>query len=146
VEHAQQDLVVYGYDRAGNRSEPVRLAVTVDNVAPVVTVHPLATEALLLQRTPVLEGAISDSGGAVRVNVKLLSPSGNTRQEAVEIDGSGAWRYELAPASPGAHLLWVNATDQHGNSTVAGPYLVNTPDAAVDLVHRTWLPVAVRTD
>jgi subtilisin-like proprotein convertase family protein len=125
LDYVERRLTVYAEDVVGNRTtEPLRLNVWVDNVAPVITGVQTVASAVQGRLTTVLTGTVSDGGPATDVALQIMAPDGSASMRAAARDGSGWW-YDLQGETAGRYTLWAVATDQAGNSTTVGPYAVD---------------------
>ncbi|MGC9395308.1 MAG: tandem-95 repeat protein, partial [Anaerolineae bacterium] len=123
LDYVSRTVTIAGTDTVGNTGDPLRLAVTVDNVAPAVTVSMVTTTITPTFSTRVISGTVSDGSGSSVVFVSVKTPTGKVYQEAALRDGN-AWAYDLGAVFPGHYVLWVSASDDAGNVTTKGPYNV----------------------
>jgi subtilisin-like proprotein convertase family protein len=143
-------ITIHAEDVVGNRTgDELSLVFTVDSEAPVITVTRVLTEmqlaetAALVQRVShpdfllgfqagfqrmtasstrtVMWATISDSGPAVGVSAHVHAPDGSTLREQVARSGDVYW-LDLEPQQEGLHTLWLEAKDQAGNTSTAGPF------------------------
>lgn len=125
MDGVQQTRELAAIDYVGERSPTTTLSYRVDVVAPALTVD----HALVDQDRFYLRGAVSD-GGAVRiVRMRMTTPDGRHVGEVLSQE-AGAWLYH-APPTPyvaGRYTLWIEAEDQAGNSTQAGPFALTLPE------------------
>ncbi|MFN2285145.1 MAG: hypothetical protein ACK2UQ_12045, partial [Anaerolineae bacterium] len=129
LDYVSRTVTIAGTDTVGNTGDPLRLAVTVDNVAPAVSVSMVATTITPTFATRVISGTVSDGSGSSVVFVSVKTPAGKVYQEAVLRDGN-VWAYDLDVVFPGHYLLWVSASDDAGNVTTKGSY---------DITVASWL-------
>jgi len=113
----------------GNRTtDPLRMTVWVDNVAPIITTTAAISTEIVGERRTVLQGMVTDGGPTTNVWATIETPSGDRYRQQAARDGSNWW-FDLNPLSAGRYRLWVVAGDLAGNSTTSGPYtvMVNNP-------------------
>jgi hypothetical protein len=123
-DYAIYTYTLYATDNLGNRTlAPQTVSYAVDNVAPVITATQLINAAVIAQVMHVLTGTARDGGTVQSVIVSVLDPLGEQTNEQVDIV-NGAWMFNLYPTSVGEYRLNVTAWDTAGNSTIAGPYVV----------------------
>ena len=133
-------------DVVGNRTDDeLNMVFTVDSEAPVITVTRVITEIQLVENTApvqrvshpgvmvgtrallaggaqtVIWATISENGPAVSVSAHVHAPDGTTLREQVARSGDGYW-LDLEPQQEGLHTLWLEAKDQAGNASTAGPF------------------------
>lgn len=117
-------VVEAGSGRLGSLSNPFSL--TVDTIAPVVTVNALETQ----DTTPLLSGSVSEPGAVVSVSL------GGISRKALN-NGNGGWSVQWDdPLAPGqTYDLVVSATDAAGNAgkdTSTGELIVRPDDFTAD--------------
>jgi hypothetical protein len=93
-------------------------------VAPVLTANQLATTLVLSRTATVLGGAATDGGPSVNVSVRVQPPIGDEFRADTRQTGSD-WSFDLTATERGRYELWVDAEDQAGNRTDAGPFGVD---------------------
>ena len=76
LDYVSRTITIAGTDVVGNSGDPLRLAVTVDNVAPVVTVSMVTTTITPTFATRVISGTVSDGSGSSVVFVTVRTPIG----------------------------------------------------------------------
>ena len=140
LDYVSSTVTIAGTDTVGNTGDLLRLAVTVDNVAPAVTVSMVTTTITPTFATRVISGTVSDGSGSSAVFVSVKTPAGKVYQEAALRDGS-AWAYDLGAVFPGRYSLWVSASDGAGNITTKGPYDVTV---ASWLSEKSYLPIIMQ--
>ena len=120
-----------------NRNESTRAlasAVTVDTVAPLLTLLPVTTPTRTASQ--LVSGGVSDPGGIASVTVKV----GAAAAVAASVSGNG-WSYGIPSLTEGGNAIVVTARDVSGNeSVVTGSILLDTSPPAL-----TVLPVATPT-
>ena len=85
------------------------------------------TQSAIAEPSPVLTGHVSDGGGVEGVYVRVDPPDGASYRDSTRPTArTGASRY--APSEVGTHTLWLEAYDEAGNTTKAGPYTVEVYD------------------
>lgn len=141
LDGAPATIQINGLDLAGNRSAtPLKLNVTFDTVAPLITVTQALTSVTFTTAPPlVLSGLVGDGTGIQSLIVSVQEPSGRVVVEHVQRTGA-TWQYRLPAQSLGRYVLSVTALDVAGNSASAGPFAVEILDSAI---HRRYLPIVV---
>lgn len=142
LDHDDLTLGVYGIDRAGNRTEPLTVTYALDSSAPELQVLLVSPEVSEASSQPALGGLVADGSGVVEVSVWVASAAGADAAGAdiqleAEVRG-GVWAFTPPLGRTGWYDLWVEARDQSGNTTVAGPYrvrVVAAPDIYLPLMH-----------
>ena len=66
----------------------------------------------------------TDGGPSVDVSVRVQPPAGDEFR-ADTLQTGNDWRFDLTATEPGRYTLWVDADDQAGNRTGAGPFAVD---------------------
>jgi len=133
LDHVTRTVTIYAEDVVGNRTaDPLTLEFVVDNVSPAITVTAAISEVLLGSRTTVLSGTVSDGGPTTDVALQVQDPGGQVTVQGAARDAE-AWWHDLQPTLAGRYTLWVVATDQAGNSTTSGPFVVDAACTAADL-------------
>ena len=130
-------LYIYGVDAAGNRSsEPIALSYRVDTVAPVLTVDDSDGRVALP-----LSGTVSDGVGVDALELVALAADGTIVSDTIPVVGR-EWTYADASRLPVADgfVIWIQARDVAGNTTVAGPYPLVSEPGPPRLRHRLYLP------
>jgi hypothetical protein len=94
-------------------------------------------EVTLGDTVTVLGGVATDGGPLVDVFAHVQTPGGEFYRQGAVRDGD-QWWFDLAPLFVGQYTVWINASDQAGNVTTAGPLIVNAGMFPV------YLPLAVR--
>jgi uncharacterized repeat protein (TIGR01451 family) len=139
VDGITQTLVLYGYDKVGNRSEPLTRTFRVDAVAPAITVTTATSGTILLPAAHHLSGLVSDGGAVSTVRVVVQAPNGDLYAEAIVLDGT-TWAFDLpAGTLDGIYLLWVEAIDAAGNVGIVGPFQITVAER-----YRIHLPLVLR--
>jgi Ca2+-binding RTX toxin-like protein len=117
-------IALYGSDAAGNRaSTPLTRSFRVDTVAPIIT----ATQQL---SPPALSGQVSDGGGLKALRALVMAPDSSTFTDVIATaPGSGgalSWSYTPNLTAVGAYTMYLSAEDLAGNSSTAGPFVVQS--------------------
>ena len=127
------DVTLQARDGLGNRtSQPLTFQMTLDNVAPRVTVTQVATQLSLGATQTVLAGTATDGGPALQTWVLVETPHGDRILQDVHETGSD-WTFDLTGDLPGRYLLSVESTDLVGNKTTVGEYAVDVTCTAAAL-------------
>lgn len=131
-----QTLTLYGWDGAGNRSEPISRTYQLDTVGPEITVTTVITEVMLNDylpppggrapavAPPVLTGTSADGGGLGEIVVRLADESGNLSWQTAVVTGS-EWAFTPELTEGGLYTLTVEGYDLAGNAGVQGDYLLH---------------------
>jgi subtilisin-like proprotein convertase family protein len=146
VDGEDRTFEFYAVDASGNRSSvPTVVTVTLDNVAPVLTVTQAAAliDVSVLTPTVVLTGSVRDGGGVQSVQVRVEGPSGATTIDAVRVAAGSAplgaarttteWEYEFVPSEVGRHKVTLTAADAKGNTTTSAEYVVYAEESVIGL-------------
>jgi subtilisin-like proprotein convertase family protein len=146
VDGEDRTFEFYAVDASGNRSSvPTVVTVTLDNVAPVLTVTQAAAVLDMSVTTPtvVLSGTVRDGGGVQSVQVRVEGPSGATTFESVRVAAGSAplgaarttteWEYEFVPSEVGRHKVTLTAADAKGNTGTSAEYVVYAEESMAGL-------------
>ncbi|MBN1180206.1 MAG: tandem-95 repeat protein [Anaerolineae bacterium] len=120
LDHISRTIVISGTDAVGNRSA-ISLMVWVDNVAPVITVTQAVARAVVGSRDALIGGVAHDGGQVIAVSVIIETPAGEVTNEPASLEGE-TWQHVLQSDVAGDYWLWINAFDEAGNVTTAGPF------------------------
>ncbi len=132
-------LVLYGYDKVGNRSEPLTRTFRVDAVAPVITITTPTSGTVLLPGSHHVSGLVSDGGEVTTVRVVIQAPNGDLSAEEATLNGT-TWAFDLPTGTPdGTYLLWVEAVDAAGNVGIVGPFQITAAER-----YHIYLPLVLR--
>ena len=143
-------LALYGLDSVGNRStDPLSLTFRVDTVPPAITYF-THSDSLSPGEPFFITGSVSDGGGVKAMRLSGLAPNQDHLADVIPLDydpsiGSGhngtTWYYSDTSqfTQPGSYTLWVEAIDQAGNRSTAGPFAVNVQSRSV-----IYLPVLMK--
>ncbi|MGC9400243.1 MAG: LamG-like jellyroll fold domain-containing protein [Anaerolineae bacterium] len=118
-------LTLTGLDSVGNRSAPVTLTFTVDNVAPVFTVTQVLPEVAQALTMTVATGEVTDAGGVSSLYAVGETARGYRFVTPLVADAAGNWRFDLPGVLPGTLTYWLHAEDSVGNARISGPYTTN---------------------
>jgi major membrane immunogen (membrane-anchored lipoprotein) len=124
-------------DEAGNLGKSVAVTFTVDTVAPVVSIEPLASPTK--DSTPTLTGAAGVLAGdiaSVTVTIYAVESSGDVLLESKAINVSGStWSYTTPSLGDRTYKVDVSQEDEAGNRREAGPitFTVDTHAPAVSI-------------
>ncbi|RME84776.1 MAG: hypothetical protein D6775_04565, partial [Caldilineae bacterium] len=133
LDYVTRTVSLFSQDVLGNRtSDPLRLDVTIDNVAPVITTTETVATMLLGDTDTVLRGVVSDGGPNVALEVHVIAPDGTASSQAAALNGDN-WLFDLDGDMAGEYTLWMVATDLAGNSSKVGPYTVDVSCTAANL-------------
>ncbi|MBN1814246.1 MAG: proprotein convertase P-domain-containing protein, partial [Anaerolineae bacterium] len=132
-DYVSHTLSIYGVDLVGNRTgEPLVLNFAVDNVAPAITVTHQPAGATFSFGTPMLlDGTVSDGGGIKAVWLSVLAPNGGALAYPIGLvdlatDAGALYAWAHTDTSDfvleGIYTLWVEAVDEAGNRSTAGPF------------------------
>jgi len=137
-----QTLALYGLDSVGNRStDPLSLTLRVDTVPPTITYF-THSDSLATGEPFFITGSVSDGGGVKAMRLSGLAPNQDHLADVIPLDydpsissgrNGATWYYSDASqfTQPGAYTLWVEAIDQAGNRSTAGPFTVNVQSGSV---------------
>ncbi len=137
-------LRLYGFDAAGNRSDPNDRAFIVDTVPPVITVNPAPALARAdANVTSPLAGTVTDGGGVATLVAIALAPDGTLSTHAVTVT-DGGWKLDLGTLSDGVYQVQLQATDRAGNASASIAYrvTVSASPGAVTLSRFVVTPAA----
>jgi len=130
-DYVEHNLAIYGRDLVGNSTAPLTLTLAVDNVAPVITVTTPPPAALTPGDALHIAGLVSDGGGVRVMRLNLLLPGGETVAALLAMDPptrtgrlSATWIYTDTSRflSYGPYIVWLEALDEAGNQSAAGPF------------------------
>ncbi len=144
-----QPLTVYGYDTAGNRSQPLTVAPEIDTQSPMVQV---TTTTPLSGTAPVgplrFAGTVQDDH-AVTLNLLIRSQSGHMSTAAIS-SSNGLWEYTNTAmfTKPGTYCVWAHARDLADNLTIVGPYALLSTGRSAYTIHQSaqlvFLPLVLQ--
>lgn len=123
-----ETLTLIGVDGVGNRSTPRVFHYLVDHVPPILTPTQRISQVLTLSylhgsllAQPVFSGTVSDGGGVASVHARLTMPNGEVLWQPASLAGAH-WEYSPEFGMAGEYVLFVEADDRAGNSSVYGPF------------------------
>jgi hypothetical protein len=126
LDYVVQTVTIYGEDVVGNRTtDPASLMIWVDSIPPEITVDEAITETATGGTEIVLRGTVMDGGPATYVSAHILTPAGERYRQGAGRDGD-QWWVDLDARYLGSYILSLVASDQAGNSAMAGPFVVAT--------------------
>ncbi|MGD8585667.1 MAG: Ig-like domain-containing protein, partial [Chloroflexota bacterium] len=132
-------VVITGQDAAGNLSLPLVREVTVDTVAPVLTVVQDRMQTLPtvpgLPAAVILHGMYADGGGLSEIYARVQGPAG-VYWTAVNRTAT-TWRFAPELMTLGDYTITLQAYDRAGNSRSYGPFHLTVQEAA----HAVYLPL-----
>lgn len=106
-------IIATGSDAAGNMSVPVVITVTIDTLAPPVSITAPADGSLTNDNTPALTGT-SEVGVALLVTVQ--DAGGNVIETLMPVvDAQGDWSVDASQLPDGTYTVTAVATDAAGN-------------------------------
>ncbi len=135
LEEGENSIEVRATDGADNVSDIVTQTVTLDSIAPTVTITSVA--GLVPSADYLLEGTAEDAtSGVVLVEVRVAGG------DWVEVEGTATWSLGMQ-LEPGVTLLEARATDAFGNVSepVSVEVLFVTPQIAPLAATLDWAPV-----
>ena len=125
LDSVSRTVTIWATDDLGNRTgTPLSQELRIDNVAPVLAANQLLTTLVLSRTATVLGGAATDGGPTVDVSVRVQPPEGDEFR-ADTLQTGNDWSFDLTAREPGRYQFWVDADDQAGNRTSAGPFAVD---------------------
>ena len=118
-------------DAAGNLSVSEWQTMTIDTVAPVISMTNALTTTVADYGGIVLSGTLRDGMTVVSSTLLIYAPDGTVYTETLALDGD-AWAWSARrQLSLGTYRLRVQASDRAGNSSIAGPFTLEVIDASV---------------
>ncbi|MBN1667556.1 MAG: proprotein convertase P-domain-containing protein, partial [Anaerolineales bacterium] len=124
LDYITQTVNIAAQDQLGNSTTAVfSFELLVDNVAPVVAVDTFVDQLPLGHTERVLAGTVFDGSPGVTVRLKVYAPDGSFSTHLAQRAAENWW-YDLPVQLAGQYTLWVVATDQAGNVSTVGPYVV----------------------
>jgi subtilisin-like proprotein convertase family protein len=147
-------LQAYATDLVGNRSDPITLTFTVDNVAPALAVTATVELAGTTPDRPsirVLAGTASDGDRIVQMYAFVRTPDGDLESRQIS-RSDGGWWFDLVPGTTGDYVIWINGVDAAGNVTTIDPatatvvQVAATNDGPTALGASTVLTATVMSD
>ena len=123
-------VAVKATDNAGN-SATTSISITIDTIAPSVSITFPTDGAVLASSTTALSGTASDSGSGVKL-VEVSVDNGATYNAA---SGTNSWTYATPAMTNGAHTIIARATDNAGNkATTSISVTVNVPAPSISSI------------
>jgi len=154
-----QTLRFQAADLAGNITTTLWYTVTIDNVAPTVTVTQTVTQLSLNDpgQPVVLQGLATDGTGIQDITLFLYGPDGSEQQIPLSwtptVTNTVTWQYmpDLNTLALGDYTLRVRITDLAGNVRNLGPYSMSvvsclTPDLVATFVTAEPMTDTIRID
>ena len=90
---------------------------------PVLTAQQELQAVVLTRTATVLFGTATDGGSVAKVSARVQPPVGDEFRADVDRTGD-SWRYDFTGQEIGQYQIWVEAEDEAGNRTSAGPFPV----------------------
>lgn len=118
----RQQLHIYAYDAAGNRSTALALTPTIDTQAPTLAVTTVSITPSLL-----LAGTVSDAlTSSVRLDIRTPGRQWKTIPLAVT---NATWNFSDVSVfkHSGTYCLWIASRDRAANQVTVGPYALQVP-------------------
>ncbi|MFQ5436174.1 MAG: hypothetical protein ACE5FD_14980, partial [Anaerolineae bacterium] len=124
-DYVEQTLSIYGTDLVGNQTQPLTFTFAVDTAAPVITVTTQPTAAVAMGDPFRLAGLVSDGGQVQVMRLNIIAPDGSVLADTID-HTNGMWVYTDTSqfVQGGAYTLFVEAEDEAGNQSVAGPFVL----------------------
>ncbi len=125
-------IVAKDTDAAGNTGSSAPVVLTLDTVAPTVTIS--SSGGLTNQATQTISGTVTAGEAAVGSTVYLYDNGGSTAIGTATVGSGGAWSTSVTLSGDGAHSIVAKDTDAAGNTGSSATPVVFTLDTIAPTV------------